>query len=248
MARRRGRVDWPDDVTERKRLAALYGVAAAENAMALLEQATILAEVVVLEESEDDEAFEDTYDESNPFDDDSLEDEEERESEDDLREEMGLEGRADAFFGGHAHARAFALTVFATEEIAKAYAAHLVLSLHDDQDPSAWEAFWDIIGDHKDKLKAALALEQVLPRLAGRHDGLSQSLRDVANGDVFAHRNRALYVDVRDGTVRTPDELAKDSEVARLREALGKSMVAWAIILEGSLKKQLEGFFGDNPT
>jgi AbiV family abortive infection protein len=245
MARRRRQeaAKWPEDFTARKRLAAEFGVAAAQNALAFLEQARILSEVEVLEldESESDESDE----ESGALEADILGDDD---SDDDLEEEMdwGSHG-AEVLEGDHAHARAFALTIFATEEVAKAYAATLVLSFHDDQEPSAWEAFWGIIyGHHEKKLQAALALEQG-PLLAGKRDDLSSSLRDVVNEDVFQQRNRAIYVDVTHGAVQTPGEFAKDPDVTRLREELGRSMVTWAIILGGSLKNTLKGIRGTDP-
>ncbi|MGH3452264.1 MAG: AbiV family abortive infection protein [Haloechinothrix sp.] len=227
---------WPEDFTERKRLAARYGIAAADNALAFLEEADVLLEANVLEET-DDELEED---------DEELEDVDETmfdgEAGDDALDEAGTVDGAEVFQGDHARARAFALTVFGAEEVAKAYVSSLVLRLHDDQDPSAWEAFWDIIrGRHQDKLQAALSLEQVLPRLAGtRHDDLARSLRNVLNEEVFRQRNLALYVDVVDGALETPDQLAKKPEVSELRAALAKSMVTWAIIIQGSLERSLE--------
>jgi AbiV family abortive infection protein len=249
--RRRPAEHWPEDFAERQRLAAKYGIAAAENALALLEQARILAEASVLEGLHEDSSEQDDDDVGLEDDDVGLEDDDvgledddlfaDDESEDDLLDEMDEAGGAEVWLGDHAQARAFALTVFAAEEVAKAYAATLILTLHSDEDPSAWDGFWSVIqGHHRDKIQAALSLEQVLPRLTGtRQDDLSQSLRDVVNEEVFQQRNRALYVDVADREVRTPDQFARDTGLTDLREALGKSMVTWAIILQGGLKQRL---------
>jgi AbiV family abortive infection protein len=144
-------------------------------------------------------------------------------------------------FEDHAQARTFALSVFAAEEVAKAYASSLILTFQ-RASPSAWESYWGIIqGHHRDKIQSALSLEQILPRLAGTgQDDLSRALQDVVNEDVFDQRNRALYVDIIDGALHTPDEFAKEPDVTRLREALRRSMATWAVILHGSLKRQLE--------
>jgi hypothetical protein len=95
-------------------------------------------------------------------------------------------------------------------------------------------------GHHTDKLTAAFALETVLPLLAGKtRPEIPEPFRDLLGQDVFRRRNRALYVDVRNGSVETPDGMAEDPQTEELRENLAKTMTTWAIILRGKLESEL---------
>jgi AbiV family abortive infection protein len=95
----------------------------------------------------------------------------------------------------HGHgARAFALTVFAAEELGKAFICTMSVS-HDD-----WAVFDAMVRGskkHQTKLLGALFLMKRAPKLAGEPGyDLAEELRDLVAGDLDTAKMRALYVDI----------------------------------------------------
>jgi len=175
---------------ERVAIAARLGVAACDNALALVEQADLL------EDDENDLILED-------------------------------EGRA----------RAVALTVLAAEELAKAWAASLLVQFGPEE--GVWEEFKRIIrGRHEAKIGSMLFLEQFLPRLSGKQlDGMGQELKGLLASDLYEKKNRALYVDLADdGSILGPKDIASDTDAQGKARTLRKSITAWGVILAGTLQ------------
>jgi AbiV family abortive infection protein len=137
-------------------------------------------------------------------------------------------------------ARAFALTILATEELGKAFVC-AGTAAHASHDPEAWEAFWTVIGgrQHEDKVFTALWLEKELLQGAGLPvDALAQAVGRLVPKDLNAAKFRALYVDLEDGRVAAPSEIAEDEDQRARAKTLRKSVTVWAIgILVGALQE-----------
>jgi AbiV family abortive infection protein len=137
------------------------------------------------------------------------------------------------------HARAFVSAVLAMEETGKAWAAHVLLQLaeEDEDDSELWGAFWEIARHHESKINAALCLEQGLPAMAGLEpDEMAKALGTVASEDIYRKKLRGMYVDEEGGHVVEPEEMAADPEVRELTRKLTKAVTVWAVILQMSFE------------
>jgi AbiV family abortive infection protein len=157
-----------------------------------------------------------------------------------LVEELVFEGAvvrlrvvADA---GH-DARAFSLSVLAVEGLAKAWIANIGIHYSDVQGVES-EVRKLLRGHHMDKLDASLGLERIVPMLAGiERDAMARDLDGVLSQDLFAKKNAGMYVDLRGDEVLSPERLGPDDVV--LGKKLRKMVVAWGVILELSLQRDL---------
>jgi AbiV family abortive infection protein len=138
---------------------------------------------------------------------------------------------------GH-DARAFSLSVLAVEELAKAWIANTCIHYSDVQGVES-EVRKLLRGHHMDKLDASLGLERIVPMLAGiERDAMARDLDGVLSQDLFAKKNAGMYVDLRGDEVLSPERLGPDDVV--LGKKLRKMVVAWGVILELSLQRDLD--------
>lgn len=139
---------------------------------------------------------------------------------------------------GH-DARAFSLSVLATEELAKAWAA-LVVGLF-PSDPKLGPELRAILrGQHRVKLDTSLFLERDFPKVVGMEpDAMARELDGVLSEDVYAKKNAGMYVDLENDQVLGPERIGPQ-DVA-LGAKLRKMVVAWGVILQGTLERDLEG-------
>jgi AbiV family abortive infection protein len=138
---------------------------------------------------------------------------------------------------GH-DARAFSLSVLAVEELAKAWIANIGIHYSDEEgvEPEVRKL---LRGHHTDKLDASLGLERIIPMLAGiERDAMARDLDGVLSEDLFAKKNAGMYVDLDGDEVLGPERLGPD-DVA-LGKKLRKMVVAWGVILELSLERDLD--------
>jgi AbiV family abortive infection protein len=133
-------------------------------------------------------------------------------------------------------ARAYALAVLAAEELAKAHAASIAQTWGGD--PAFWPAFWKLVqGKHPEKLETVHFLERMTPALLEREpDEMSRALSAALSSDGYERKNRAMYVDLEDGAVRGPEEIAADEEAQELGSLYIKSVTTFAVIIEGMLE------------
>jgi AbiV family abortive infection protein len=138
---------------------------------------------------------------------------------------------------GH-DARAFSLSVLAAEELAKAWAAVVAGLFPEDAEVGA--EFRQIVrGHHRVKLDASLFLERNMPKLAGLEpDAMARELDNVLSEDIYAKKNAGMYVDLEGDEVRGPERIGPE-EVA-LGKKLRKMVVAWGVILQGTLERDLD--------
>jgi AbiV family abortive infection protein len=132
--------------------------------------------------------------------------------------------------------RAFALTVTAMEEFAKAFWASEIMRSDREED---WEHFWQSLpgsgrGLHERRIAVLLALEELKigmgeGKVSSPITELVRSLR-IAGGDLLRLRNSALYVEHLEGEVWSPGNL-KDSETLRaLTWALREAVAPWVVV------------------
>lgn len=132
---------------------------------------------------------------------------------------------------GH-KARAIALSILAAEELAKALACSLVLE-HAGDDPEDWRGFWSVFGRrrHEEKIDALLGLEAlVIAHAKDAPDNLADAFRKENAAELFELKNRAMYVDIEGGEIRTPTQVVDDESLARAKR-IRKSATIWAIAL-----------------
>jgi AbiV family abortive infection protein len=138
---------------------------------------------------------------------------------------------------GH-DARAFSLSVLAVEELSKAWVA-LVAGLFPNDPDVGSELRAMLKGHHRVKLDASLFLERDFPKVVGMEpDAMARELDGVLSEDVYARKNAGLYVDLEEDQVLGPERIGPE-EVA-LGKKLRKMVVAWGVILEGTLERDLE--------
>lgn len=136
----------------------------------------------------------------------------------------------------HGHtARSFVLTVLAAEELAKAWVAFMAQQF--EEDPDLWSTFDEVVkGHHVDKLQSMLRIDMIASILTGQvPDDTAKAIRALEARDVYAMKNRAMYVDLIDGEPQGPDLIANDAEAQRQAALIRKSATVWAIALGGTL-------------
>jgi AbiV family abortive infection protein len=156
------------------------------------------------------------------------------------RNALALVHEADMLLAQGALARAFALSVLAAEELAKASFCNLATPYGDN--PDFWPSFWGLVRgrDHAQKLRAMLFLEtHLVPLTTGKHDELVEAFRRVSSENVQAMKNRALYVDLTDGSIETPKSVAEDEEAQELGRLLRGSVTAFGIIFQSIFEQAL---------
>ena len=157
-----------------------------------------------------------------------------------IRNVYAYEEDIEALLEDSRHVRAFALQVMAVEELAKAFWVQMVRTT-DDHD--AWAHLWEALGGrgvHQKRLSVILALEEMVSQAGGASD-LMNLMRGLGAGDLFEVRNAALYVDVRDDEVLSPDLFLPPVRLEGLRQALAKAMVVVTIYVDGTLEECTRG-------
>lgn len=138
---------------------------------------------------------------------------------------------------GH-DARAFSLSVLATEELAKAWAA-VVAGLFPDDAEVGVEFRQIVRGHHRGEARRIAVPQRNIPKMAGLEpDAMARELDNVLSKNIYAKKNAGMYVDLEGGEVRGPEGIGPD-EVA-LGTKLRKMVVAWGVILQGTLQHDLD--------
>ena len=130
--------------------------------------------------------------------------------------------------------RAFALTVMGAEEFGKAFWAQRIL---EDDSEAAWDSLQAALGGrgvHQHRLATLLALEHMVAE-QNPADPTSGMLGLFGANDIFSLRNLALYVELQEEEVWSPQAMVSLENVGILRRALAKSIIINSIIIEGSL-------------
>lgn len=138
------------------------------------------------------------------------------------------------------HARAYTLSVLSAEELAKAWVAQLAQWWGDD--PDFWPSFWAISrgGRHANKLEAMLTLEKLPALTGGNLDDMAQDLIGLLGSDIYATKNRSMYVDFTDsGQVLEPSEIGDDPALQTRAKAIRKAVTVWVVIIQGGLERDL---------
>ena len=135
-------------------------------------------------------------------------------------------------------ARAFSLSVLGAEELSKAWAARVAGLFPDD--PAIGPELRAILRrHHKLKIDASLFLERDVPKLAGLEpDAMARELAGVLSEELYAKKNAGMYVDLVDDRVEGPERIGPED--LALGKRLRKMVVAWAMVLEGTMQADLE--------
>jgi AbiV family abortive infection protein len=88
-------------------------------------------------------------------------------------------------------------------------------------------------GTHSEKMTAMLALETIIPMLAGvQADALGTVFKRATGREANDLKQRSLYTDfVAGGHPREPSLVLEDEWAQELRTAICKSVVVWSILL-----------------
>ncbi len=138
------------------------------------------------------------------------------------------------------HARAFTLSILAAEELAKAWVAQLAQWWGDDSD--FWPYLWAIArgGRHADKVEAMLNLERLPAIVGGNFDDMAKDLIWAVGADIYATKNRSMYVDLTDDEqVLEPTDIADDADLLAHAKAIRKAVTVWVVIIQGGLERDL---------
>ena len=130
--------------------------------------------------------------------------------------------------------RAFALTVMASEEMAKAFWCWRVLQDPSEEAQRSWSAVTGRGGQHQHRLAVGLALEHVVVEFSP-DDETARLLSGLNPGQLFDLRNAAMYAEVANGEIWSPRTMLGSQSMEGLRVALVKSVAAHTVILQAEL-------------
>ncbi|MEO8293487.1 MAG: hypothetical protein ABI635_10155 [Actinomycetota bacterium] len=85
-----------------------------------------------------------------------------------------------------------------------------------------------------------LTLER-LPAWTGANlDDMAQDLIGLLGSDIYAAKNRSMYVDLTDnGQVLEPSEIGDDPGLQARAKAIRKAVTVWVVIIQGGLERDL---------
>jgi hypothetical protein len=98
-------------------------------------------------------------------------------------------------------------------------------------------------GTHPDKMASMLALETIIPMLAGvEADSLSKIFRKASGPEANELKKRSFYVDLVAGAEPSrPTAVLSDVDALELRQAICKSVSVWSILLPQMAEKPRNG-------